>query len=223
MLLGNRRPARRSGARQRGAVAVEAALVTPLLMALLLGILEFSFVMRDYVSVTSASRSGARLASASAGAGKQVCDAGETGTECSNANSPELAKLGANAIQTQGSALNKDQINYVLFYKANTDGYPGALSDWGTNPLSDCKSAGSCVAYTWVDGADKFKYNASYGAWNSTTINACVAKSDSVGVYLNSTHPYLTGFFGSTITISDRTVMRFEPLTADICAAGTHS
>jgi Flp pilus assembly protein TadG len=207
---------------QRGAVAVEAALVTPFLVLLVLGIIEFSMVMRDYVAVTSASRSGARIASANGGAGPQVCDAGETGTECANTSAPELAKLAANAIQTQGSALNKDQINYLLVYKANAKGYPGTLSGWGSSPLTDCKNAGSCVAYTWVKASDKFKYASVNGGWTSSTINACVSNSDSVGVYVNSTHPYITGMFGTSITISDRTVMRFEPLTAETCAAGTH-
>lgn len=212
---------RSTAARERGAVAVEAALVTPMLILLVLGILEFSFVMRDYVSVTSATRSGARMASASAGAGTQVCDSGETGTECSNTAAPELAKLAVNAIQSQGSALNKDEINYVLVYKADSAGYPGSLTAWTSNPLADCTSAGKCVSYTWVKNSNKFKYSA--GTWTSSMINACVSNSDSVGLYLNSTHPYLTHMFGSSVTVSDRTVMRFEPLTADVCGAGYHS
>ena len=213
----------RRRAQGRGAVAVEAALVTPFVFFLLIGILEFSFVMRDYVAVTSASRSGARMASSSAGAGAQVCDSGETGTECSNASAPELAKLAANAIQTQSSALNKDSINYMLIYKADAKGFPGSLTGWSSNPRNDCKVAGNCVVYTWVKASDKFKYSAADGSWTSSTINACVSNSDSVGVYLNSTHSYITKLFGSSTTISDRTIMRFEPLTAETCASGQHS
>ncbi len=213
----------RRRAQGRGAVAVEAALVTPFVFLLLIGILEFSFVMRDYVAVTSASRSGARMASSSAGAGAQICDAGETGTECSNASAPELAKLAANAIQTQSSALNKDAINYILIYKADAAGFPGNLTAWGTNPRTDCKNQGSCVVYTWVKASNKFKYSSADGSWTSSTINGCVSTADSVGVYLNTTHSYITKFFGSSTTISDRTVMRFEPLTALTCGPGQHS
>jgi hypothetical protein len=218
--LGTRR---RRQNRQRGAVAVEAALVTPLLVLFVIGIIEFSFLMRDYVSITSASRSGSRIASANPGAGPQICDPGETGTECSNAGAPELAKLAANAIQTQSSALNKDTINYMLIYKANANGFPGSLTGWSANPVSDCSSSGSCVEYVWVKASDKFKYVPGNGTWTSSTINACVSNSDSVGVYLNATHPYITKLFGSSKTVSDRTVMRFEPLTAATCASGTHS
>ena len=208
--------------RERGAIAVEAALVTPILVVFVLGIIEFSMVMRDYVSVTSATRSGARIASANAGAGPQTCDAGETGTECADAGAPKLAKLAANAIQTQSSALNKDTINYMLIYKANSTGFPGSLTGWSSDPVSDCRSAGSCVEYVWVKASDKFKYVPGNGTWTSSTINACVSNSDSVGVYLNARHPYITKMFGSSITISDRTVNRVEPLTATVCGSGKH-
>lgn len=213
---------KRRGTRQRGAVAVEAALVTPVLVLFIIGIIEFSLVLRDYVSVTSASRSGSRIASANAGAGAQMCDSGETGTECANTGAPQLAKLAANAIQTQGSALNKDTINYMLIYKANAKGFPGSLNGWSSDPVSDCRTAGACVEYVWVKASDKFKYVPANGSWTSTTINACVSNSDSVGVYVKTTHPYVTKMFGSSITVSDRTIMRFEPLTATSCGAGQH-
>jgi hypothetical protein len=212
----------RRGARERGAVAVEAALVTPVLVLFIIGIIEFSFVLRDYVSITSASRSGSRIASANAGAGVQVCDSGETGTACSNTGAPQLAKLAANAIQNQSTALNKDTINYLLIYKSNSKGFPGSLNAWSSDPIADCRSAGACVEYVWVKASDKFKYVPGNGSWTSTTINACVSNSDSVGVYLNATHPYMTKMFGSSITVADRTTMRFEPLQATTCAAGQH-
>jgi hypothetical protein len=176
--------------------------------------------MRDYVSVTSATRGGVRIASANAGSGQQFCDAGETGTECSNVSSPEFAKQAANAIQIQGSALNKDQINYMLIYKSNDKGYAGTLTSWGADPLTSCVAAGKCVVYRWVKASDKFKYSS--GTWTGSSVNACVSNSDSVGVYVNTTHPYITKFFGSSINLSDRTIMRFEPLNADTCSAGTH-
>ena len=223
MLQLMRRGARdRTRTRQRGAVAVEAALLTPLLVLFVLGIIEFSLLLRDYVSVTSASRSGARIASANAGAGAQICDSGETGTQCADPSAPQLAKLAANAIQTQSSALNKDAINYMLIYKANAKGFPGSATGWSADPVSDCRTSGSCVEYVWVKASDKFKYVPGNGGWTSSTINACVSNSDSVGIYLNATHSYVTKMFGSTKTVSDRTIMRFEPLTATSCAAGQH-
>jgi len=53
--------ARRMNWRERGAAAVEFAIVLPLLALLLFGIVEFSLVMYDKSLITSASREGARF------------------------------------------------------------------------------------------------------------------------------------------------------------------
>lgn len=51
---------RKSRIKERGAVAVEFALVAPLLIALIIGIVEFANVYNVQVSVTQASREAAR-------------------------------------------------------------------------------------------------------------------------------------------------------------------
>ena len=43
----------------------------------------------------------------------------------------------------------------------------------------------------------------------------------SVGIILNAKHPWITGLFGNGVTIQERTVMQFEPLTSDSCKPGT--
>lgn len=45
---------------ERGAAAVEFALVLPLLLLLVLGIIEFGFIFNRYISVTHAAREGVR-------------------------------------------------------------------------------------------------------------------------------------------------------------------
>jgi hypothetical protein len=47
----------------RGAAAVEFALVLPLLVMLVFGIIQFGFVFNAYITVTQAAREGARMAS----------------------------------------------------------------------------------------------------------------------------------------------------------------
>ena len=58
---------------ERGAIAVEAALVLPLLIAMMFGIVELSLMVRDDIAMTSATRAGARVAAAAAGAGPGTC------------------------------------------------------------------------------------------------------------------------------------------------------
>ena len=48
--------------RRAGGVTVEAALLTPLLITLLFGIIEFGFVFKDLLVIHQAAREGARLA-----------------------------------------------------------------------------------------------------------------------------------------------------------------
>ena len=110
--------------RERGAVAVEAALVTPLLLVLIFGIFEVALLMRDHVAVSSSVRVGGRIASASADAGAGTCPG--LPVICAPTSTPAFAQNAADAIQRGGSAMPKDSIDYIYVYKANDKGYPGA-------------------------------------------------------------------------------------------------
>jgi TadE-like protein len=231
-----KRAFRRSRQRDEGgAVAVEAALITPILVLLVFGIIEFAFVLRDYSVVASDVRSGARIASTGAGSGPGTCDTSYVGAPpCTPASSPALAQLAADAIQREGSAMPPNQINYILIYKANDKGFPGA--DGITTMPSSCSGVANCVRFTWQQnangGAGAFRY--ADGTWKSSTISACfpgtgASTLDRVGVYMNATHKMMTGLFGSTITIADRAAFDFEPLPSASCngtgttATGGHS
>jgi hypothetical protein len=217
---------RRFGARsERGAVVVEAALVTPLLLALLLGIIEMALLMKDDVSLTSAVRTGGRTASANAGAGPGgVAEDGDCITPCSPANAPMFGQMAANAIQRAGSALPKDSIKELWIYKANKKGYPCTLSTGCENNTSTSMTCGAnCVKYKWVASKDQFRYVS--GTWTSSTVNACAnsAGLDAVGIYMKAEHDFLTGFFTDDVMIEDHAVFAFEPLPTLTCASGAHS
>lgn len=209
---------RRFGARtERGAVVVEAALVTPLLMALLLGIIEMALLMKDDVALTSAVRNGGRTASANAGAGAGgVNEGGDCVSPCSPANAPMFAQLAANSIQTAGTALPRDSILELWVYKANDKGYPG------NNGSTTMACGSNCVKYKWVPSKDQFRYSS--GTWTSSQVNACANNSpDAVGIYLLARHDFMTGFFGQSVNIEDQAVFTFEPLPTLTCAPGAHS
>lgn len=221
MFAALRRRTSTTGRGQRGAVAVEAALVTPLLVTLVLGIIEFSLIMRDYVAVSSSVRVGARIGSASPGAGPATCT-----SPCTPPTAPALAQYAADAIQQAGTAMPKDSIDHIFVYQANQKGYPApggtattAIKDDTSTTMpattAQCASAANCVAYRWADASDRFLYAS--GSWASSSIDACAVSAYSLGVYLHATHGNLTGFFGQTIGLGDRTVMKFEPLSTATC------
>ena len=201
---------------ERGAVAIEAALLTPVLCLILFGIIEMSLMMRDVVSVNSSVRVGARIASVSAAAGPCT-------TPCTAGTAPALAQAAADSIQRAGSAMPKDSIERVLIYEAaGTDGIPiGKTSPWTD---MTCGTT-NCVTYVWNAASDKFVYSA--GTWNTSQINACVndPSGDAVGVALIATHDWVTGLFGGPngFQLSERSVMQFEPLPNESCLPGQHA
>jgi Flp pilus assembly protein TadG len=194
-----------SSREQRGAVAVEAALLTPLVVLVLLGIVELTLFMRDVASVSSAAHVGARIASVGAGAGP--------GTPHS---APALAQAAADAVQRAGTAMPLDEINWILVYSANAQGFPLPSGNTSTTCTSDC------VKYVWDAGLGQFRYAS--GSWDSSTINACIDDPGrmSVGVVVDATHTWITGLFGHGAGVEQRSVMTFEPLPNASCKPGTH-
>ncbi len=201
----------------RGAVAVEAALVTPLILLLIVGIVELALLMRDDVALTSAVRNGGRTASANPGAGVGgTNEGGDCISPCSPANAPMFSQLAANAIEHAGSAMPKDSIIELWVYKANDEGFPGSTG----NKTWVCGS--NCVKFKWVKAKDQFRYLS--GTWTSSTINACANNNpDSVGIYMRAEHRFLTGFFVDKVAIEDHAVFTFEPLPTLTCAPGQHA
>ena len=108
---------------QRGAAAVEAALLTPLLALVLFGIIEMSLFMRD---VVVGQQLGPRRHPD--GLGRRRRRPGDLlrRRRARRPTAPMLAQLAANAIQQAGTAMPQDQINWILVYNANTAGYPDA-------------------------------------------------------------------------------------------------
>jgi Flp pilus assembly protein TadG len=76
------------GNRERGQAVVELALVLPLFLMLLLGIVQFGTVFRDYVALTDATRVGARQAAVS------------------RSIQPESARVPAIVARTENAAVN---------------------------------------------------------------------------------------------------------------------
>lgn len=212
------RPGRTRRSDERGAVAIEAALVTGVVFAMIFGILEMAFLMRDHVGVGSSARVGARAASVGAAAGPCTSDPADE-VPCPANGVPELAQLAADAIASSRTVLPRDAVTYIMVYKANEHGFPGTATSMPE--LSGCST--DCVAYKWYPSQNRFRY--AQGSWDSRQINGCAdsaAPLDAVGVQVVVEHAFLTGVFGSSMELSDHSVMSFEPLANLTCAPGAH-
>jgi hypothetical protein len=185
---------RADGHRERGAVLVEAAVIFPVLIFIVLGICEYGLAYRNSLTVSSSSRAGARTASALARNSTYGTDARD-------------------AVAAALTALPKARWQEVWIYKAQkpTDANPG-MPDSGN--FSSCSQ---CMRFTWDNASGAWVQDPS-SSWTATSQDACAGEADYVGVYVKAQHQYVTKLFGSTRTLQDHTVMRFEPIpSASVC------
>jgi hypothetical protein len=155
-----------------------------MLMVLSIGAFEWGMAFRDWLSVSSATREGARVAAS----------AGTIGTA-------DCAILEA----TAGSLLSIDdsRIQFVDVYNADTNGDPTAQLQ-RYRPRSPDDAEASLVCENW------FPITIAYPPANRDNIGA---ERDWVGVRLEFTHSWKTGLFwwSGGVTWSDRTIILMEP------------
>jgi hypothetical protein len=187
------------GHEERGSALVEAAFVVPVILLLIAGIVEYGFLFRSASVTSTATRSGARLASAaypSAGPANQstVIDSVRQTVE------KELTSR-------HGSDTPVD----LWIYKADTAGLPPSGN------FSTCSAP--CFVYRWDSPAKTFTLVS--GSWPAPDV--CGNEHDSVGVFVRVQHSAV-GFSSifPSFTVKERTVMRLEPPAppADPCPGG---
>jgi Flp pilus assembly protein TadG len=187
-------------------VLVEAVIVIPILMMITLGIIEYGGAYREDATVATASRTGARTASAlpkfdfGCAAGPTCNDAGLT-----------TASAVASALQSLGSTAPQQ----VWIYDVATQG-------GGPPNFASCTN---CVGYNWVPSSKSFSTTKLGTGWLGTNQYACPGTAtpiDQIGVYVRATHTAITRMFGGNRTLTGTTIMRFEPYVGPIsCATGS--
>ena len=184
-----------AGVRRRrhesGAAFVELVFVIPILMAIVLGMLEVGVAWRDSVTVSTASRNGARAIA-------QLATDDQADREALRA---AIAVFGADA----------DRIEFIIVYE----------SDGSGEVPSPCFSGSTsyCNRYTPVHLAE-LAIDARWGCGTGTNDDSyCptgrdrrAQSADHVGVYVQFDRPMVTGIFGGgSYTLDEATVMRLEP------------
>jgi Flp pilus assembly protein TadG len=175
---------------EKGAVAIEAAILTPLLLLLVFGIIEFGMLFKDWLAVTSSVRAGTRIASA-------------------EPRITSFAQDAADQVAKEGSALDMANVQELWIYKAQNTGSNSGYPVGGDSSFGTCTQ---CIKFHWNPGTKKFV--AYSNTWAATSQNACQgdANHDSVGVYLKILHPGVTGLIFGNMTIKEHSVMSLEPI-----------
>jgi Flp pilus assembly protein TadG len=185
----------RHSSRERGAALVEFALIAPVLMLLVFGAIEYGMFFKDYLTVANTTRTGARVGSAagsSADADYQILQS----VKAAAAALPS----GANSIQQ------------ITIYKSTLA---------GGGPTTTCQTTSSaadkCNTYTasaFSQPSSKFGCGAGSidSVWCPTTREDSQAIGpDYIGVWVKTTHGFVTKLFGTSRVIGDSVVMRIEP------------
>jgi hypothetical protein len=182
-------------------VLVETALVLPVLFLFLIGIMEFGLVYASGATANGATRSGARLGATG------YATAGTTST----AQRGAADQIAAAVTGDLENLSNATPVGMTIYRVVGSDGGPAGGFP-GANLTGGCTS--NCFRYRW--NGTSMVYQS--GGWAAP--DACGLTVDSIGVYVQVRHDYLTQVIGSSRTVSGHTVMRLEPLPTDQCTGG---
>jgi hypothetical protein len=236
-----RSPGRCRSADDRGASLVEAALVMPLLFALIFGILEIGGALKSYSSTGNAVRAGGRMASVAgndAMADQQILE----------------------RVAEEAAGLGKGEVEYVIIWRADGegdtapaacvtlagasdtpnsssvgvfDGGPGGTATGACNVYREPDKPGGAFAMARGDmpNPPDFYFGCSGPpnpnkvdcSWSPRNRNVQISprsaapserlRPDYIGVHIRASHQYYTGFLGDTLTITDNGVNLLEPDT----------
>jgi Flp pilus assembly protein TadG len=193
-----------------GSVFAEFALVSPLLIILLLGIVEYGMAWREKANMSAALRAAGRVGSSS--------------TDINNNRSADLF-----AVQAFGTMMLKAKrisVNKMVIYKADSTGAPTDASCLTVNPTGTGTGvAGACNIFSWAQIVTPgTNFNAACtgstgAAWDrfwcptdrKIRQDAPNGPPDFVGYYANATYDSYTGLLPNTITLTDRFVTRIDP------------
>lgn len=183
-----------------GGVLVEATFVLPVFFALLLGVVEFGLAFKDYLTAANMSRTGARVASAAA-------------------NDALADQRALAALERASAATSRAAIERIVVYRADTVDSP-VPPVCTTSATGVASGAVRCNVY---GPADIGRAPADFGCqptspdrfWCPRDRKVAQAgpggPPDLVGVWVKIRHDYLTGLVGSSVELTNRTVMRVEP------------
>ena len=180
---------------ERGATLVEAAIAYGLLFLTLFAVVEFGLAFKDWLSVSNASRTGAR--------------AGAT-----FGNDPAADILVLRNVEDSLAPIGFAGGNQATVFQAE----PGGLSTTYTySPGTDCGTVGGWPAgplpgcCDWTPCPEPGRPTYVVPTWDPASRDITAPETDRLGVSVDYTHVWMTGFFGPTIVFTGSTDFQIEP------------
>lgn len=177
---------------QSGAALIEMAIIMPLLLLLLIGIMEFGGAFKDLLTMSNAAREGTRILSAKGNDDDADCLALVAAVESLTTG----ASIGGLVeIQIFKAKENGDQDTFLTNTYSFTGTDPSDCTDWTPDPLDPDALAYAPTGRQVLVGGTPPK------------------KLDLVGMRIVYIHSWYTGFppFSGSFTIDEQTIARLEP------------
>jgi hypothetical protein len=202
--------ARRGRARQRGQSIVELAVIMPIFMLLLLGMLEFGMAFDHVLSISYATREGARAGSALVnGGGTAGCATGQSPNAATV--DPQIIAAVERVLTSPGSQVRLDRISQIRIYKATAT---GAETTGLVNVWTYAAGAGPTVDGSPLD------FSPSTVGWQAC-LRTNTLPAPSIGVSVRYRYGFSTPLGGvfallgtdgvSGLDVSDKSVMAMNP------------
>jgi len=204
-------------------VLVEAAFVFPVFMLLLFGMIEFGFIFKDSLTLSSMVQTGARTGAVvgngtSPSADYEILSTMDAGSPSLNSTIQSIIIFDANSATTPGSPVSTVPTACVSAASAGAAGVPGVCNvydaaQWsqivsGTETGQDFTGSPSCSASCW--DADWPPTARQVSEDSNPDANGVGTGPDFLGVYISASHKNLTGFFPS-VTLHETDIIRIEP------------
>lgn len=190
---------------QRGQSVVEFAIILPFLMLLILGGIEFGFILNSNISLEYASREGARVGSALVNGGGPL-GACPDNSPAELSVDPAIIEAVNRVLTSTGSPLVPADVLEIRLFQSDPSGdeKPGKVNIWlptpGAGPLSST--------------GQPLDFSQSSVGW-SVCSRTFVQPADSIGVgvrYLYRLQTPFANLFGmNTLTMYDVTIMAMNP------------
>ena len=201
---------RRSRDHQRGQGMVEFAIIVPVFLLLLMGMLEFGFVFTHNLTLEYATREGAR-------AGSTLSDGGLDAPTCLAIDSNIIDAV-TKVLKSPGSPIlgYPNAVAWIKIWEADASGTPiaGTTNTWN-NPGDGSFTFTPPGSPVWTPCT---RHSAT---WISGSCGGSTCPPDSIGVSLSYTYTMVTPlgaiekFFGpagpATLLMTDKTVMSLNP------------
>lgn len=203
--------------REGGQGLVEFAMLVPVFLLILLGMLEFGFAFNHNLTLESATREGARAGAAMADGSQKDTTCGGTILTAANVDPLVIAAV-QRVLESPGSMVDMGQIQAITIYKVSNDGSipsPDPMNVWKYRPGNAANPAVACQSPTQTLDFYEFSHG-----WDTIGRNNGVTP-DSFGVRITYTYQFRSAlggilrFFGragaSSLQMTDTTVMALEP------------